>query len=132
MLDYGLLPPEVPVPGRIDSWDGPTETDLECRARSRVGSVLRDKWHLDGLLGVGGWAAVYAATHRNGLRAALKVLHPNLSEDSSIRRHFLREGYLANRVGHPGVVRVLDDEVTEDGSMFLVMELLDGRVLSSV
>jgi len=49
------------------------------RAQHRVGRVLRGKWHLDALLGVGGMAAVYAATHRNGKRAAIKVLHPELS-----------------------------------------------------
>src|SRR4051794_22410680 len=33
--------------------------------RARVGQTLRGKWHLDGLLGSGGMASVYAATHRN-------------------------------------------------------------------
>ncbi|MFT3772695.1 MAG: protein kinase [Minicystis sp.] len=42
---------------------------------------------------------------------------------------FLREGYVANAVGHPGVVQVLDDDVTDDGLVFLVMELLDGETL---
>jgi serine/threonine-protein kinase len=41
----------------------------------------------------------------------------------------LREGYLANSVGHRGAVTVDDDDVTEDGSAFLVMELLDGETL---
>ncbi|MBL8740575.1 MAG: serine/threonine protein kinase, partial [Myxococcales bacterium] len=46
------------------------------RAEARVGSVLREKWRLDRLLGVGGMAAVYEATHRNGKRGAVKLLHP--------------------------------------------------------
>jgi serine/threonine-protein kinase len=41
----------------------------------------------------------------------------------------LREGYAANTVGHPSVVRVLQDGLTEDGAAFLVMELLDGELL---
>jgi eukaryotic-like serine/threonine-protein kinase len=99
------------------------------RAEARIGSVIKDKWRLDRLLGVGGMACVYAATHRNKKRAAVKMLHVEYSTDSAIRERFLREGYLANSVGHRGVVTVDDDDVAEDGSAFLVMELLDGETL---
>jgi serine/threonine-protein kinase len=75
--------------------------------------------------------AVYAATHRNGMRVAVKLLHPELSSIEELRSRFLREGYIANRVQHPSLVRVLDDDVDNDGSTFLVMELLDGRTLGT-
>lgn len=110
-----------------------TRTDFSdpalAQARARVGSLVGNKWHLDALLGAGGMAAVYAATHRNGTRAALKILHVALSNDRTVRSRFQREGYAANSVGHPGVVRVLDDDVLDDGSPFLVTELLDGETL---
>jgi class 3 adenylate cyclase/tetratricopeptide (TPR) repeat protein len=96
-------------------------------AQARVGTRIRNKWRVDKLLGVGGMGAVYAATHRNGSRVALKVLHPQLSVLADIRARFAREGYVANAVNHPGVVRVLDDDETEDGAAFLVMELLEGE-----
>ena len=99
------------------------------RAEARIGSVINDKWRLDRLLGVGGMACVYAATHRNKRRAAVKMLHREYSTDSAIRERFLREGYLANSVGHRGVVTVDDDDVAEDGTAFIVMELLDGETL---
>jgi serine/threonine-protein kinase len=100
------------------------------RARAQVGSVLNDKYRLDRVLGVGGMAAVYSATHlRNASRVAVKLLHPEMAVDSNIRRRFLREGYAANSVEHPGTVRILDDDTTEDGSVFLVMELLEGETL---
>ena len=57
---------------------------------------------------------------------AIKMLHPELSIREDIRTRFLREGYVANSVEHPGAVAVLDDDVAEDGVAFLVMELLDG------
>ena len=107
-------------------------TSLMDRARSRVGSTLREKWRLDALLGLGGMAAVYSATHRNGARAAIKVLHLGLSLDDEVKQRFLREGYIANNVGHPGAVRVLDDDVAEDGAAYLVMELLEGESLESL
>jgi len=98
-------------------------------AKARVGTVLKKKWHLDQLLGVGGMAAVYAATHRNKKRVAIKMLHAELSQDEAIRKRFLREGYIANSVAQRGAVAVDYDDVTEDGLAFLVMELLDGETI---
>jgi serine/threonine protein kinase len=102
------------------------EGDVVVRAEARIGVVLRGKYRLERVLGVGGMAAVYAATHRNSKRFAVKVLHPELSLQSDVRVRFLREGYAATQVNHPGAVAVLDDDVAEDGSAFLVMELLEG------
>ena len=99
-----------------------------ARARARVGMVLCAKYRLDRLLGVGGMACVYAATHlRNADRVAVKILHRELSVDAGVRARFLREGGAANRVAHSGTVRVLDDDTADDGSLFLVMDLLDGE-----
>ena len=103
--------------------------DVHAMAATRVGQVLRGKWRLDALLGVGGSACVYAATHRNGKRGAVKLLRPDISVNEEARRRFLREGYVANRIEHPGAVVVLDDDMAEDGSVFLVMELLEGQTL---
>ncbi len=106
--------------------------DLRKLAESRVGRVLNQKWRLDRLIDVGGMAAVYAAMHRNGNRVAVKVLHPTFPKKSNVRERFLREGYLANKVGHPGAVSVLDDDTAEDGTVFLVMELLEGESLEGL
>jgi serine/threonine-protein kinase len=100
-------------------------------ARARVGTMLRGKWHLDELLGTGGMAAVYAATHRNGSRAAIKVLHSDLAQRPGMTERFVCEGYLANKVGHEGTVRVIDDDQDADGTVFLVMELLYGETLEA-
>lgn len=97
------------------------------------GTILDGKWRVDGLLGRGGMGTVYAATHvRNSARVALKVLHPEVEREAGSRERFLREGYAANRVGHPGVVTVLDDGVTADNIVFLVMERLEGQPLDAV
>ncbi|HLK40562.1 MAG TPA: hypothetical protein VKU41_27610, partial [Polyangiaceae bacterium] len=65
-----------------------------ARAEARVGASLLDKWRLDELLGIGGMAAVYAATHRNGMRGAVKILLPMHAGSTEVRERFLREGYL--------------------------------------
>lgn len=102
------------------------------RAKTRIGQVLRGKWRLDRLLGVGGMAAVYEGTHRNGKRGAVKMLHLEFSTDVDTRTRFLREGYVANTVNHPGAVSVFDDDVAEDGSVFIVMEMLVGKTLEEL
>ncbi len=102
---------------------------VTLQARGRVGTTLRGKWRLDCLLGVGGMAAVYAATHRNGHRAAVKILHAELALNAEVKTRFLREGYVANTVAHEGVVKVIDDDTAEDGSLFMCSELLDGETL---
>lgn len=102
------------------------------RAEQRLGKLLKGKWKLDSLLGVGGMAAVYAATHRNKSRVAIKILHPDLASEPSVCARFHHEGYAANAVGHPGAVRVLDDDESEDGLVFLVMELLKGETYDRI
>src|SRR5258708_29891152 len=110
----------------------PDDEDVVIRAQRRIGTVLRGKYRLDRVLGVGGMATVYAATHRNGKEFALKLLHPELALRKDIRARFIREGYVANAVKHPASVAVLDDDVGEDGTAFLVMELLHGQTVETL
>lgn len=110
---------------------GMSARDEEVQRTVDVGTVLNDKWRIDAPLGSGGMAAVYAATHRNGLRVAIKLLHPSHAQNAEVRERFLREGYLANAVGHAGAVKVLDDDTTTTGDTFLVMELLEGETLDA-
>jgi hypothetical protein len=109
----------------------PLSGDVDARARARLGSVVRGKWRLDSILGIGGTACVYGATHRNQSRVAIKMLHPEIASDPELTARFLREGYVANAVQHPGTVLVLDDDITQDGAPFLVMERLTGETLDA-
>lgn len=103
--------------------------EVTAQAEKRIGQTIGGKWHLDRVIGVGGMAAVYEATHRNRNRVAIKLLHPILSLDEGTRHRFLREGYVANTIRHDGAVQVLDDDMTEEGVAFLVMELLQGETV---
>jgi len=106
--------------------------EIRRKANERVGQWINRKYCLESLLGVGGMATVYAARHRNGSRAALKILHAEFAREEGVKTRFLREGYVANKVDHPGVVRILDDDETEQGEPFLVMELLEGETLQQL
>ena len=114
--------------GRVELGIGAVDTNDEALVR-RVGQVVADHWTLERLIGAGGMAAVYAARTPEGEVAALKLLHPEMGLKSDIRERFLREAYAANRVEHPGAVRVLGHGTTDEGVAYLVMELLEGEPL---
>lgn len=99
----------------------------------RTGRLLGGKWRLERVVGEGGTATVYAATHRDdGRRAAIKVLRAELVHDRDVVDRFLKEGYLVSGIEHPGVVKVQGDGVTEDGCPYLVLELLVGQTLDEL
>ena len=109
-----------------------TEGELTDRGSARIGTILRGKYRIDRVLGVGGMAVVYAVTHRNTKQFALKMLHAEFASRPEWNARFQREGYVANSVQHPGAVTVIDDDVAEDGSAFLVMELLEGAGVETI
>jgi serine/threonine-protein kinase len=77
-------------------------------------------------------AAVYVATHRIGRREAIKILHADVARDPELRARFEQEAHAVNRFKHPGAVEVRDIDVAEDGSPFLVMELLEGQSVAAL
>jgi YD repeat-containing protein len=117
---------------RYARWVLMSDDEHLALANARLGNVLRGKYRLERVLGIGGMATVYAAKHRNRKQFAIKMLHPELSVREQFRTRFIREGYVANSVMHHGAVAVLDDDVAEDGSAFLVMELLSGQPVDAV
>ena len=96
-------------------------------ARDRLGQTLGGKYVLEDVLGVGGTAVVYLARRQDGSVVALKMLHDYLGASEEVCRRFMREAYVANRLDHPGTVRVLDDGTTADGVSYLVLEKLEGE-----
>lgn len=121
------LRPRVLHMGAVASTQGVLEL-----AESRVGRVLRGKYTIESVIGVGGMAVVYKARHRNQKQFAIKMLHPEYMMRADVHARFVREGYVANSVGHPGVVAVLDDDVDDAGYPYLVMELLEGATVESL
>ncbi len=100
---------------------------------SFVGSVVEDRYKIRGLLGKGGMGAVYAATHLKLDRAvAVKLMHPSFATDEAAVARFLREARAAARVEHANAVKVYDFGSLPDGSVYLVMEMLNGVSLRDV
>ena len=83
------------------------------------------------LIGRGGMGAVYEAMNANiSRRAAIKVLLPEFAKEDDTVRRFFNEARAVNTINHPGVVQVSDVGKRPDGSLYLVMELLEGQTLT--
>jgi eukaryotic-like serine/threonine-protein kinase len=98
-----------------------------------VGHTLDDKYHLEARLGIGGMGTVYRARHLLIDRpVAVKVLNQRFVEDEAARTRFRREARAAGRLQHTNAVTVTDFGESNDGYVYLVMELLEGRTLRDV
>jgi serine/threonine protein kinase len=83
------------------------------------------------LIGRGGMGLVYEAVHEEiGRRAAIKVLHPELSADPLVASRFLNEARAANLVRHPGLVEIFEFGRLADGAPYIIMDFLDGESLA--
>jgi len=108
---------------------GGPDAEYLAWAKRRIGTTIKDTYRIDELIGLGGMAAVFAGTARDGRRVALKILNPDLNTRPDLRSRFHREALAANAVRHPGAVEIIADGFTDDGVAFIAMELLRGEVI---
>jgi serine/threonine protein kinase len=95
-----------------------------------VGSLLAGRYRVESVLGKGGMGKVYKAEHTGiGRTVAVKVLHTRLGGSSEAKQRFQREAMASGRLDHPNIVDVSDSGELEDGSLYLVMEALEGEPL---
>ncbi|MGB8261911.1 MAG: serine/threonine-protein kinase [Terracidiphilus sp.] len=94
------------------------------------GALIGGKYRILAMLGRGGMGVVYKAEHiaLEEVRA-LKVMSSALCEDSTFVKRFRREAQAARRLHHPNAVHVDDLDQAEDGSLFIVMDYVDGVTL---
>lgn len=121
----------MPVPAGAAAGSAKTELNIE------PGTVLRERYLLESLLGSGGMAVVYKALDRYRARlglpdceVALKVVTPHVATpaaDAALGREF----HNAQQLSHPNIVNVFDID-HEDGATFYTMELLEGEQLDEL
>ncbi|AKS41784.1 serine/threonine-protein kinase [Wenzhouxiangella marina] len=126
-----MAPENAPTrPDPAAGTDVPGEED-----QLKVGSVLRDRFRILGVLGRGGMGTVYKATdllkeeaHDRDTTIALKVLKPGIVDADITFMALQREARRAQQLAHPNIVTVFDFD-RADGVIFMTMEFMRGQGL---
>lgn len=99
---------------------------------SLVGTVVGGSFEVVARIGRGAMGEVYGARHvTSGEAVALKVMLSALSRDATMVERFRREALAAGAIRDAGVVRVFDHGSTDEGRLFIAMELLEGETLAA-
>lgn len=98
-----------------------------------LGTTIAGRYVIEDQLGEGGMATVYRARYTLVDRpCAVKVLNPSFASDATVRERFRREARSAQALSHPNVIEIFDQGETDDGTAYIVMELLEGQALSAL
>jgi serine/threonine-protein kinase len=110
------------------------EADLNRKPDDALmGTVVGGKFPVVGLLGEGGFGAVYRAVQDPvGRQVALKVMRAGEAADPETRARFFREARVVASLSHPAIVMLHDYGEQADGLIYIAFELVAGRPLSGV
>jgi eukaryotic-like serine/threonine-protein kinase len=94
--------------------------------------ILGGQFQIVQKIGTGGMGSVYKASQPDMNRmVAIKILHPKLANRKDLTSRFRREARAMSQLSHPNTVKVfMYGELEEDGSLYIVMEMLEGRNLN--
>ena len=87
-----------------------------------------DYYRIEGLVARSGMASIFRATDtRDGRQVAIKIPHPEMEADATLFDRFKREQDIGQKLDHPGVMKVFDDE--KRSRIYMVMEWVNGKLL---
>src|SRR5579864_5464769 len=93
--------------------------------------ILKGSFQILQKIGSGGMGAVYKALQPEMNRmVAVKILHPKLSNRTDLASRFRREARAMSQLTHPNTVKVFLYGELDDGSLYMIMEFLDGKNLN--
>lgn len=95
-----------------------------------LGTMIADRYRIDGVIGIGGFGAVYKCTQLNMDQVvAVKVLRADHLSSSEHVKRFSGEAQAVSRLRHPNTIRVFDFGTHTDGALYLAMEYVEGETL---
>ena len=102
-----------------------------------IGQTFKGAYRITDKIGEGGFGTVYKAVQLVVNRdVAVKVLRPDRARDPKLKdvliKRFRREAIATSKLAHPNTVQLIDFGTTDDGMLFLVLELLTGRELAQI
>ncbi|HUQ04307.1 MAG TPA: protein kinase [Kofleriaceae bacterium] len=107
--------------------------EVRSRAKDMNGVVIDGRFEIRDLVGEGGMGAVYRAWQRSiGREVAIKLIDDRHGRDPMAVRRFLREARLASQLSQPNTVSVIDFGQSNDGRLFIAMELIRGKTLADL
>ena len=117
----------------ITSYQAVVDVPADNNPPSMIGRVIDRKYRIDDKIGFGGMGNVYRASRLLiGDQVAIKILHATHVSDPQAGERFRREAQAAARLKHPNAVSIYDFGVTNDGLVYLVMELVEGQNLRHI
>lgn len=98
-----------------------------------LGRVLNNRFKVESKIGEGGFGAVYRGVQvATGRKVALKLLHPEMQKDDKLVARFRREGMVLCDLRDAHTITTYDFDQTPDGTLYIAMELLEGKSLYQV
>ncbi|MGE0871945.1 MAG: protein kinase [Kofleriaceae bacterium] len=98
-----------------------------------LNSVLNNRFKIESKIGEGGFGSVYRGTQlATGRKVALKLLHPEMTKDENLVNRFRREGMVLCNLRDAHTITTYDFDRTPDGTLYIAMELLEGKSLHQI
>jgi serine/threonine-protein kinase len=98
-----------------------------------IGITLNNRFKVEAKLGEGGFGAVYRGVQlQTNRKVAIKLLHPEMTRDENLVARFKREGLVLCNLRDAHTITTYDFDQTADGTLYIAMELLEGRSLHQV
>ncbi|HEY6035362.1 MAG TPA: protein kinase, partial [Kofleriaceae bacterium] len=93
-----------------------------------LNQVLNNRFKIESKIGEGGFGAVYRGVQlATGRKVALKLLHPEMTKDENLVARFRREGMVLCNLRDAHTITTYDFDQTPDGTLYIAMELLEGK-----
>jgi serine/threonine protein kinase len=98
-----------------------------------INAVLNNRFKVESKIGEGGFGAVYRGVQlATGRKVALKLLHPEMTKDENLVARFRREGMVLCNLRDAHTITTYDFDQTPDGTLYIAMELLEGKSLHQI
>jgi serine/threonine protein kinase len=120
----GSAPKPGPPRAAIPKGRGPKGDEIY------INQVLNNRFRVESKIGEGGFGAVYRGIQlATGRKVALKLLHPEMTKDENLVARFRREGMVLCNLRDAHTITTYDFDQTPDGTLYIAMELLEGKSL---
>jgi serine/threonine-protein kinase len=124
---------KAPAAGPAQRTPGQAQPRLKSKPKPEdiyLNQVLNNRFRVESKIGEGGFGAVYRGVQlATGRKVALKLLHPEMTKDDNLVARFRREGMVLCNLRDAHTITTYDFDQTPDGTLYIAMELLEGKSL---